>query len=323
VTDNGHKKEFGWCFIGAGSITHRVMKDMPFTKNSYPAAVWSRDYKNALKFAEQYDCKAYKDADEALRNPDVKAAYIATPHPFHKEFSLKALEKGIPVLCEKPISISYTDTREMIETARKNNVYLMEGMWTRHNPCVKKALEWIADGRIGKVVSMNVSFAFSTPYNPDSRLYNAESGGGALLDVGVYTISLAQFMFGEAPSNLSITALKAKNGVDCANAITLTYGDNAIARLFNAISVAEPDDAYIYGDNGYIFLPHFWAPKSVILKRKDDKETYAPGFSGEGFQFEFDTAADDILNKKKENSLLTHEHSLSVMRIIDEAQREL
>ena len=312
------QRDFGWCFIGAGGITERVMNDFPHAQGSYPAAVWSRNFENAKKFAQAHGAKAYEEAAGAICDPDVKAVYIATPHPWHKEYSLLALRHKKPVLCEKPVTMNSAEALEIMEEAKKSGVYFAEGMWTRHNPCIKKILEWIKEGRIGKVRSLNAAFSFAAPPDPAGRLLNPALGGGALLDVGVYVIALSQFIFGGAkPDSILASAVNASTGVDGAVAMTLAYGD-AIARLYCGVIASEPDCAIISGEEGYIYVPKFWAPRAASLNSKSLTEKFAPEFEGEGFQFEFDAIRNDILAGKTENEFLTREYSLRVMKIIDE-----
>ena len=313
--------DFGWCFIGSGAITKRVLNDiLQYSKGSYPAAVYSQTYANARRFAKEYGCAAYESAEEALADTNVRAAYVCTTNPSHKKYTVMALNKGIPVLCEKPAALNASETGEMIEAAERGNTYFMEAMWTRHNPVIKQVITWVEQGRIGAVRSVNASFSFSHPYDPHTRLFDPGCGGGALLDVGVYTVAFAQFIFSDMPVSVKTFADFTPSGVDAVNALLFKYANGAVARLFSGITADEPNDATIAGENGYIFIPHFWAPKKAVLAVKNEAEQIFDGrFQGEGFQFEFDAAKEDILAGRKENALVTHAHTLRVMELIDRA----
>lgn len=315
--------KFGWCFIGSGSITERVMKDIPQTNGSYPAAVWSHNFKNAQKFAEKYGAVAYKTAEEAIGDPAVKAVYVATPHPFHHDYALLALRQGKPVLCEKPLAMNLAEAQEMVNVARGNGTYLLDGLWTRHNPVIKQVLAWVKEGRIGKVRTLQASFSFYSPFNPNSRLHIPELGGGALLDVGVYVIALARFLFAGSPVDLTALADFSPLKIDTLCSMQFKYADGAIARLFGGITASEPQDAYIAGEDGHIFIPTFWKPKSAFLHTKNGTETFESGFPGEGYQFQFDAAMTDILTGKKENELVNHRMSLDIMEIIDKVMEKI
>jgi predicted dehydrogenase len=314
---------FGGCFIGSGSITERVMKDLPQTNGGYPSAVWSRNFENARKFAEKYGAAAYKTAEEAIGAPGVKAVYVATPHPFHRDYTLLALKQGKPVLCEKPLAMNLAEAREMVSTARESGTYLLDGLWTRHNPVIKQVLAWVKDGRIGKVRSLQASFSFYSPFDPVSRLHAPELGGGALLDVGVYVIALARFLFESKPVSISAAADFSPLGVDTLCAMQFKYGDGAISRLFGGISASEPQDACIAGEMGHILIPTFWKPKSASLHTKTGTESFESDFSGEGYHFQFDAAAADILAGKKENALVNHHMSLDIMELVDKVMEKI
>jgi predicted dehydrogenase len=316
-------KSFGWCFIGSGSITDRVMRDLEHAAGSWPVAVFSRNLENARRFAQAYGARAYATAAEAMGDPAVRAVYVATPHSSHKEYTLQALRRGLPVLCEKPLTLTLADAKEMIGTARRQGVYLCEAMWTGHNPVTQQVLAWVRAGRVGRVRSLQASFSFFHAYNPDSRLYDPALGGGALLDVGVYTAAFAQLLFGDVRGEITgVTADRAENGVDSLCAVTLRYGP-ALARLFCGVAADEPQDVFVGGEAGHIVMPHFWAAKSATLRTQAAGEVFAPNFPGEGFQFEFDAVRQDILAGRKENGIISHEFSLRVMEMLEEVRRRM
>ena len=312
-------KDFGWCFIGSGGITERVLPDIiNYADGSYPAAVYSKTFEHAKRLADKYGAAAYETAEGALSDPNVRAAYICTTNPSHKQYAVMALNKGVPALCEKPAAMNAREAREIIAAAKQSDTYFMEAMWMRHNPVVRQVIEWVRQGRIGAVRSLSVSFTFGHAYNPASRIFDPEKGGGALLDVGVYTIAFARAIIPEMPVSVKALADFAPSGVDNLNAMLFKYKDGAVARLFSGTSANEPNDAYIAGENGYIYVPHFWAPKKAVLSAvKEAEQVFEGGFYGEGFQFEFDAAKKDILTGKKENGLVTHRFTLDVMDLID------
>ena len=314
--------DFGWCFIGSGGITDRVLTDvLGYASGSYPAAVFSRTYANAKRFAEKYGAAAYETADGALSDSNVRAVYVCTTNPSHKKYTVMALDKGIPVLCEKPAALNTSEAREMVDAARRNHTYFMEAMWTRHNPVIKQIIEWVGQGRIGPVRSVNASFSTNHPFDPNFRLFDPV-GGGALLDVGVYTIAFAQSVFREMPVTVKACADFAPSGVDAAGAMIFKYADGAVARLYSGVTAVEPGEAYIAGEKGYIYVPHFWAPKRAVLTVNNEEQVFLGSFSGEGFQFEFDAAKEDILAGRMENALVTHEFTLNVMELIDRVAAE-
>jgi predicted dehydrogenase len=219
--------------------------------------------------------------------------------------------------------MNLAEAREMVTTAQNSGVYLLDGLWHRHNPVIKKVLSWVKEGWIGKIRSLQASFSFFSAHDPASRLHAPEMGGGALLDVGVYVIALARFLFESEPVEISAAADFSPLGVDTLCAMQFKYADGSIARLFGGIGTSEPQDACISGEGGYISIPTFWKPKSAVLHSPGETEIYETDFPGEGFNFEFDAAAADILGGKKENALLTHQMSLDIMGLIDKVMGKI
>ncbi|MDR1642810.1 MAG: Gfo/Idh/MocA family oxidoreductase [Clostridiales bacterium] len=312
-------RDFGLCFIGAGSIARRVLADISkHSKGCYLASIYSRQLANAERLSSQHGGIPCASIDEAMGAPGVKAVYVATPNTFHKEHSVNALKKGLPVLCEKPVATTLLDLKEMAEAARDHSAFFMEGMWTAHNPAVKKAVEWAKEGQIGKLRAMSASFSSRSKYDPKSRLFDPSLGGGALFDIGVYTVAMARLLFSDMPEELEAVAEYAPTGVDSQCAVTMKYKDGAIARLFCGTSANEPDECLISGEQGFIRLEKFWAPKKAqLFVPGHDAEIFDGNFPGEGFQFEFDAMREDVLAGRIENALVPHEFSFSVMELVE------
>jgi predicted dehydrogenase len=315
-------KKFGWCFIGSGSITKRVLADFDKTDGGYLASVYSRTFERAKALADEYDATAYASAEAAMTAPGVRAVYVATPHPKHVQYALMALNLGIPVLCEKPLAMDYAGAEAMINLARAKGVFFMEGMWMRFNPVIERTLSWIGAGLIGPLQTMTASFTSRVAYDESSRLYNEALGGGALLDVGIYTLALARFVTGRQPAAIQTAATFAKSGADDKTSVVLEYDGGFIARLFSGLSVYEPQDGYIYGADGYIHLPKFWAPKTVRHVWGAKEEIFDAEFEGEGFQFEFNAVMRDIWEGRTEDARMPHALSLEIMRTAEDCLRK-
>lgn len=313
---------FGWCFIGSGNITRRVMADMGKTRGGYLAAVYSRRLENAEKLAAEHGAKAYDDLQQALRDPNVRAVYVATPHTLHDRYAMEALRAGKPVLCEKPFTLNSAQAREVFSLAQEAGLYIMEGMWTRFNPAVERALDWVRQGKIGRVLSLSASFAGRWE-DESSRVFLPDLGGGALLDVGVYTVAFSQFVFGGLPEDIQAMARLNPGGVDVQCALQLRYPGGATSRLFSAVEVETEHDACIYGETGRIRVPKFWSPDSAELIINGETETFQFQKAGEGFQFEFDAVMDDIRAGRLENDKINHRFTLDVLGIMDEARHQV
>ncbi len=315
-------KTFGWCFIGTGRIAKRVLDNFDLTKNAYLASAYSRSFDKAQELTAQYGGKAYQDIKAAIMDENVKAVYIATPNSSHHEHTMIALECGKPVVCEKPFALNVAQATEMIEAANKNKVYLLEGMWTRFNPAVKQAIEWVRSGKIGRIITMNVDFSIFMSRDK-LRVYDPKLGGGGLLDLGVYPIAFSQMMLGENPTEIKAVGTINDTGVDSAVAVNLKYKDGAVARLFSSIEFTGSREAIIYGTDGTIKIPCFWCSQQAELITAEGSQFAEGCKADEGFQYEFDAACDDILAGKLENEFVTHEFTLGVMKILDETRKQI
>src|SRR5215216_7626821 len=187
-----------WGILGTGNIASQFARGLVALDDAELVAVGSRTAESAEAFGERFSAPRRHASYAALASdPDVDAIYIATPHPLHHDNTIMGLEAGKAVLCEKPFAINAGQAQAMIATARERGVFLMEAMWTRFLPHMVRLRELLAAGAIGEVRMLQADFGFRTSFNPQSRLFDPALGGGALLDVGVYTISFAQMILGE------------------------------------------------------------------------------------------------------------------------------
>ncbi|NLN04671.1 MAG: Gfo/Idh/MocA family oxidoreductase [Clostridiaceae bacterium] len=313
------KEKIGWGFIGAGGITNRFIKGLVQVPDAYLAAVASRTEEKAKAFAETHGGKAYTSYEEVITDKNVDVVYVATPHSLHMEHTLLALDLGKPVLCEKPMAPNAEQVRKMVSKSRDKGIYLMEAMWTRFFPAIKKVREWLDEGEIGKVHHVTADFGFAAKENPASRLFNPELAGGSLLDVGVYTVSFASMVFGKKPNRITSVADMASTGVDACMGCTLGYEGGGIASLFSAINVRTPQEARIVGEKGYIVIPKFWSPSKAYLY-KDGllvEEFCDNKLVGGGFQYEIAAVQDDLRAGRLENELMPLDETIAIAETMD------
>lgn len=314
-----------WGILGAGSIARRVGNDVtPLSDHTFQA-VGSRDKAKADKFGDEFSIPNRHDSYEALVNdPEVDLIYVATPHNFHKEHTLLALNAGKAVLCEKPFTINASEAQVLVDAARQKNLFLMEGMWSRCFPAMHKMRELLRDGAIGDPLLLQADFGFRAGVNPDSRLFNPALGGGGLMDVGVYPVALAFDIFG-SPSKVAGVAHIGSTGVDEVAGMLLGYESGAIATLSTGIRVNTPQVATLIGSEGKIVLPGaWWCPKSVILSRNGkDTETFDFDFERGGFQFEAAHVAECLRAGKTESDLIPLDQSLEIMKTLDTLREQM
>ena len=211
-----------WGIIGPGSIANRFAGGLAAVPGAKLHAVGSRTQAKADEFADRHGApKRYASYEALAEDPDVQVVYIATPHPQHKGAALLCLEHGKSVLLEKPFTVNAKEAAEVIDSARSKDLFVMEAMWARFFPGMRKVRELIASGTIGEARMVQADFGFRADVDPDSRLFSPALAGGGLLDVGVYPISLASMIFG-TPTEVSGLAQIGETGVDEMAAVTLT-----------------------------------------------------------------------------------------------------
>ncbi|HFC00904.1 MAG TPA: Gfo/Idh/MocA family oxidoreductase, partial [Phaeodactylibacter sp.] len=244
------KKTFHWGIIGLGKIAHKFAQGIAVLENASVYAVASRTPKKAKDFARQYNVEFYYNSYEDLMYCDgIDAIYIATPHVFHFENTMLCLRHKIAVLCEKPFAINNRQVQKMVATAKANNTFLMEALWTRFLPSIEKVLELIANDVIGEVHTIKADFGFKAKFDPQNRVFNNALGGGALLDIGIYPLFLALLIFGK-PNNIQASAKTGTTYVDETCAMILDFPKNKIAILHATIIADTPTEAFIYGSKG-------------------------------------------------------------------------
>lgn len=311
-----------WGIIGTGMISNKFVADLGHTSNGIAYAVGSRNQESADEFAGKYNIpKAYDSYDKLLQDPDVDVIYVGTPHPLHKINVIDALNAGKHVLCEKPFTMNAAELEEIIAVAREKKLFLMEAMWTRFLPPIRRVREWIRDGKIGEVRLVKAEFGFRMGWDPEHRLLNPELGGGALLDAGIYPVSFASMIFGAKPENVYSTASIGETGVDEQFSILLAYEGGRSATLNGAIRVDLPNEAYIHGTEGYIHIPQFLFSREASLHVSDQEvEKFEDDRPSEGYAFEAEEVGRLIQAGELESEVISLEESLDIMRLLDQVR---
>lgn len=319
-----------WGIIAPGNIASKFALALQAVDGAVLQSVASRDKSRARAFAEDFGFVDVANNYAALINdPKVDVVYIASPHNLHAEQAIACLKAGKAVLCEKPMTVNSRQASKVIEVARERNVFYMEAVWTRFLPVYSKIREWLDSGAIGDVKMIQANFGFNFPFDPKSRLFNPKLAGGALLDVGIYPITFAQWvMQDQAPSRISAVGSLGVTGVDESSAITLQYRDGALAMLTSTVLANTVYDAWIIGTEGQIKVPMFWCAESAELikgLRGDSlvvdqiKHPHKPnGYEGEIVEVQRCLAVGEL-----ESKLLPWASSIEVMSIMDQARDQL
>ena len=310
-----------WGILGTGNIAKQLARGLAVLPDAVLLAVGSRSQENADGFGEQFDvARRYASYADLANDPDVEVVYVATPHSLHRENSLLCLQAGKAVLCEKPFAINATEAREVVALARERQLFVMEAMWTRFLPVMGRVRELLAGGVIGDVRLVTADFGFRTSFNPQGRLFNPELGGGGLLDVGIYPVSLAAMVFGPRPTRVSSMAHLGETGVDEQAAMILGYEQGQLAILSSAVRTRTPQEAFLMGTQGWIRIhTPWWMPTAltVSIQGQEDQTETLP-FEGNGYNYEAAEVMACLRAGRLESDVIPLDETLAVMETLDQ-----
>ncbi|SCL40318.1 Predicted dehydrogenase [Micromonospora pallida] len=311
-----------WGILATGNIAARFAEDLTLVPDAELVAVGSRTAEGAERFAAKHGVpRAYGSWTELAADPDLDVVYVATPHSAHYDATMTCLDAGRAVLLEKPFTLNLADSTELVETARSRGVFLMEAMWMRCNPLILRLVELVAEGAIGTVTNVRADFGMAGPFPPEGRLRALALGGGALLDVGIYPVSLAHLLLG-MPDHVRAWAKISPEGVDENTGIVLGYDSGAVATLSCGLLGATPVTASITGTAGRIELPSlFFRPDSLTLLRSGrEPETVRTELVGHGYQYEAVEVQRCLADGLLESPLVPHAITLEVMGLLDDVR---
>jgi predicted dehydrogenase len=244
----------GWGIWGAGAVAHDVASDFPLVADARLCAVGSRTLKHAQQFAARHRVPhRVQGLDDLLACPGVDVIYVATPHTCHAEDAIRCLEAGKAVLCEKPFTVNAAQAERIVAAARMHQRFCMEAMWTRFIPAVVAARQRVLNGELGAVRLIQGNFAYPAAFDASARLFDRALAGGALLDRGVYLVSLTQHLLG-VPQSVHGSAVLGASGVDEHSTYHLAYADGALANLAASLRVQGSNDFCLFGERGSIRL---------------------------------------------------------------------
>ncbi len=318
-------KTIKWGVIGAGRISSKFASALNALEGAEIVAVASRDLNRAKEFAERFHIsKTYDSYDELAKDEDIDVIYIGTPHTEHKANAALCITNGKAVLCEKPFTLNQTDTKYLIELAKEHNVFLMEAMWTKLLPATRVVKKWIQEKIIGEVKYIHISFGYRSEFDIESRLYNPELGGGALLDVGVYPISYVVYLMDRLPDHVASSAYIGKSKVDEINVIAMRFNDGAIADLSSAISADTGNDAIIVGEKGKIVVPNFWMADNAQLYDAGGNliDAFLLPFTANGYVYEAEEVNNCLREGKKESDMIPLQDTWNIMKLMDEIRAD-
>lgn len=313
-----------WGILGGGKIAAKFADALKHVDDAELAAIGSRTIENANAFGDAHNIpRRYGSYEQLASDGALDIIYIATPHHLHCENAILCLNAGRHVLCEKPLAVNAKQGKAMINAARANNRFLMEAMWTRFLPLMDKVRQLLAENAIGDVWTLIADFGFRAGDDANPRLTRPELAGGALLDVGVYTLALSSMLFGK-PLQIHTAASIGKTRVDDQNASILTFANGRMAILYSAVQVESPHEASILGSSGMLRLyKPWWRGNKLSLIRPDQTEQRVELPAHEnGFIYQIQAVHDDLKNNRLQNALMSLDESLSILETMDAIRRQ-
>lgn len=308
--------------LGAGSIAGTMARTMKAMQEVICYAVASRDYTKADAFAEKFGFeKAYGSYEEMLLDPEVELVYVATPHSHHYEHVKLCLNHGKHVLCEKSFAVNAKQAQEMFALAIEKKLLLTEAIWTRYMPLRKVLDDIIASGIIGDVSILTANLGYVI--NHKERIIEPSLAGGALLDVGVYTINFALMAFGHEIESITSTAVLTDKGVDAQNSITLVYKDGRMAVLNSTVRALTDREGVISGSKGFIVAENINNCERIRVYDLNRKEIacYEAPEKISGYEYEVSACIKALKEGKLECDEMPHAETIRVMQLMDDLRK--
>lgn len=320
-----------WGIVSAGKISHDFVTALStLSQDEHKVvAVAARDLQRAKEFAKLHKIPiAYGSYEELAKDPTIEVVYIGTIQSQHFEVGKLMLNNGKPILCEKPLTLNYKQTSQLISLAKQKGLFMMEGIWSRFFPAYSMLKKEIESGSIGEVIEVNAHFG--CPIADLERIRLREFGGGSILDLGVYCLQLAIFLFGpEYPTDIVATGELNEDGCDRNMACILKYEGGRTAVLSSNTRIRLPNEAYIIGTRGNMKMPSFWCPTSLSTPEKNYDfilPTASKPFNftnSAGLRYEAMEVRQCLKKGLLESPKMTHEESLLLAELEDKLRHIL
>lgn len=304
--------------MGAGNIAHGFAGAVRRVEGAELAAVASKDIERAAGWARQENVPGYYGCyEDLLEDREIDAVYIATTGNYHFDNIKQCLEAGKHVICEKAMVPTVAQVEEVFSLAREKKLFVMEGMWSRFLPKTQKVREWVKSGVIGEIKQIQATIGFHPPRDMDGRLYNPALGGGVMYDLGVYFIDLIPYFVNQRIVDLQAWVQRAETGIDESVNLNLQL-ERCVANGQIAFGTIMPEDAYLYGERGYIRVPKLhWGRGAELF---DEEQTLIERFEEpepEGFVYEIEEAVRCIEQGRLESDIASWEMTLMNSRIYE------
>ena len=309
-----------WGIIGPGSIANTFATALAACPRGQLYAVASRDKQRAQDFIEKYQGQVAYDSYQALiDDPKVDVIYLATPHSHHYRVAKAILSAGKHLLMEKPLTVNAQQAEQLVKLSQQHQCVFQEALWSRFMPCFAQVKQWLDEGQIGRLQYITSQIGFAFDGRPDHRLNNPDLAGGALLDLGVYSTSLSQFLLSEDPIEVQAMSRFNTQGVDHNTQVNLRYRSGVLSQFTCTIGAQCSNTMTIHGDKGFIEIPGmFWVGQSATLRRPEETPI-EKGFPHKvnGFEYQIDATMTLIENNQLFDPRMSHQDSVEVMHTLD------
>lgn len=323
---------FRWGLIGPGRIAHRFAEAVAGLPQTQLVAVCGRDAQRAGDFAQRWPGprgerpRVHTEVADLLAQGGLDGVYIATPHAQHLAPALACLQAGVAVLCEKSLVSNAAQGRTLVAAAQAHGSFLMEAVWTRFLPLYETLGDWLREGRLGALQAIQSSFCFPAAYEPSSRLFDPAQAGGALLDLGIYNLSMTrwalQHSLGELPPlrDLRVSARLAPTGVDQRLAVSLDFGAGLVSQFVCALDGSAPNQLQLLGEHASLVVEEpFWGGVRASLRRRHEPpEWLERPLAINGFEGEILEAMRCVRTGLIESPRMPHAESLAVLGWMDQ-----
>ena len=274
-----------WGILGTGMIAGKFAADLKSTSLGELSATGSRNQSSADGFAVEHGGKGVVGYNVLVNDPEVDAIYNSLPNGLHAEWSIKAMQAGKHVLCEKPMARNTTEVEEMFRVSEKTGQVLVEAFMYRSHPAIQKLIDTVRGGALGQVKLIRSNFSFTREVMESDARYQVDHAGGGLMDVGCYCVNLARAVMGSEPTETSCFAHIHEKGVDDYAAGLLRFGEKTLMTFTCGMTVHNDWTTYISGDDGEIEIQAPWfcdgtfkltrEGKTEMIETKTDKPMYA------------------------------------------------
>lgn len=312
-------KVIRWGILGTGKIAHALARALADVPDAELVAVASRSSASSTAFGLEFGVTRCHASYQALADdPDVDVIYVATPHTLHADNMLMCLNAGKHVLCEKAFTMNRREAAQVIALARQKNLFVMEAMWSRFLPGALAVQRIIASGEIGAVQQVQADLGFVCTFGPEHRLLNPQLGGGALLDIGIYPLSMAAFFAGPVVEAQAMAQIGA-TGVDEQTVFSLRHASGAVSSCSSSLRSQTPNEMTINGTLGRIRLHgRFYMAQSFTVEIRDGATRHVDTpFTGNGYAHEVIEVMRCIRAGLIESPAMPHAESIALMEVLD------